>query len=117
MRTLLLSVLVAAHAVLCPIAASADGAYWTDREICRAAVKTYFFLGIKPADAPDKGEFLGFRSASGNVYTCRGAGTRTQYHWVNASGETMNSSSTMFRLEGDTLTIRTDMTEERFPAG
>ena len=116
MRTPLLSVLVAAHAVLCPIAASADSGYWTDREICRAAVKTYFFLGIKPADAPDNGEFLGFRSASGNVHTCRVAGTRTQFRWLNASGETMHSNPTTFRLEGDTLTIRTDMKEERFPA-
>ena len=99
MRTPLLSVLVAAHAILCPIAASADSGYWTGREICRAAVKTYFFLGIEPVDAPDKGEFLGFRSASGNVYACRVAGTRTQFRWVNASDETMNSSSTTFRLD------------------
>ena len=116
MRPPLLSALVAAHAVLCPIAASADSGYWTDQEICRAAVKTYFFLGIKPAGAPDNGEFLGFRSASGNVYTCRVAGARMYFRWVNASGEPMNSSSTTFRLEGDTLTIRTDMKEERFQA-
>ena len=116
MRAPFLSVLVAAHAVLSPVAASADTGYWTGRKICRAAVKTYFFLGSKPADAPDAGEFLGFRSASGNVYTCRVAGTRAQFRWVNASGETMNSGSTTFRLEDDTLTIRTDMKEERFAA-
>ena len=28
----------------------------------------------------------------------------------------LHSSSTTFRLEGDTLTIRTDMKEERFPS-
>ena len=67
MRTPLLSVLVAAHAVLCPVAASADSGYWTDRQICRAAVKTYFFLGIKPAIAPDNGEFWIDYDAAANI--------------------------------------------------
>ena len=79
-------------------------------------MKTYFFLATRPADATGGDGYMGFRSASGNVYTCRLAGTRTKFRWVNASGEPMSSSSTTFRLAEDTLTIRTDMQEERFRA-
>ena len=116
MRAAILFILVLAHTVLCSIALSADSGFWTDREICRAAVKTYFFLATRPADATGGEGDLGFRSASGDVYICRLAGTRAKFRWVNASGEPMNSSSTTFRLAGDTLTIRTDMMEERFRA-
>ena len=118
MRSIILFILVLAHAVLCSIALSADSSFWTDREICRAAVKTYFFLASRPAAAIGAGGdgYLGFRSSAGNVYTCRLAGTRVKFRWMNASGEPMNSSSTTFRVAGDTLTIRTDMKEERFRA-
>ena len=116
MRRAILSILVVIHAVASPIIGSADSGFWTDREICRAAVKTYFFLDTKPTDTADSGEFFGFRSASGNVYTCRIEGTRTEFRWLNASGETMNSNSTSFRVLDDVLTIQTDMKEERFSA-
>ena len=109
-------VLVLAQAVLCPTTLSADSHLWTDREICRAAVKTYFFLSTRPADATGGDGYLGFRSASGNVYTCQLAGTRAKFRWLNASGEPMTSSSTTFHLAGDTLTIRTDMKKVRFRA-
>ena len=116
MRTIILFILVLAHTALGSPASSADRGFWTNREICRAAVKTYFFLATRPADATGGDGYMGFRSASGNVYTCRLAGTRTKFRWVNASGEPMSSSSTTFRLAEDTLTIRTDMQEERFRA-
>ena len=116
MRAAILSCLVLAHAGLGSLASSADGGFWTDREVCRAAVKTYFFLAAKPADATGDDGYFGFRSASGNIYTCRLAGAQAIFRWANASGEPMNSSSTTFRLAGDTLTIRTDMNEERFRA-
>lgn len=42
MRKIALAIVVAVHAGAPAFAASADGGIWTDREICRAAVKTYF---------------------------------------------------------------------------
>ena len=85
-----------------------------DREICRAAVKTYFFLGKKPADAGDSGEYFGFSSAAGNTYTCRIAGRRAEFRWVNTSGERMKSNSTRFRVSDGTLIVETDMKKETF---
>ena len=115
-RRSILTILVVVHAVVSPIAASADSGFWTDREICRAAVKTYFFLDIKPTDTVNSGQFFGFRDVSGNVYTCRVEGTRAALRWLNASVETMNSNSTMFRVLDNMLTIHTDMKEENFSA-
>ena len=109
-----LAILVAVHAIVTPIAASADSGVWTNREICRAAVKTYFFLDAKPTDTADSGQFFGFLSASGNVYTCRIEGTQAEFRWLNASGQTMASKSTTFHVRDGMLTVYTDMTEERF---
>ena len=114
MRIILLAILVASHAGASGVAASADSGIWTDREICRAAVKTYFFLRQKPADTADNGDYLGFRSAAGNTYTCRIAGRRAEFRWVNSSGERMNSGSTRFRVSAGTLIVETDMKKETF---
>lgn len=116
MRATIFFAFMLAHAVLCPIASSADGGFWTDREICRAAVKTCFFLAAKPGDAAGGEGYLGFRSASGNVYTCRLTGSRVKFRWVNASGEPMSSSSTTFHFMGDILTVQTDITEKQYRA-
>ena len=113
MRRFTLWLLISAAALL-PISASADNGVWTEREICRAALKTYFFLRSKPADTEDRGGFHGFRSASGYVYTCRIDGTRIEFQWVNASGTTKKSNSTTFRVSDDILFVQTDMKEERF---
>ena len=99
---------------LVPSALLAEAGYWTDREICRAATKTYFFTSSRPADAPDQGDRLGFISDSGNIYTCRIEGTSVAFYWVNDSGETMESSSSSFSIVGDQLHVRTDMMEEIF---
>ena len=74
MRRIAFAIVVAAHAGAPVFTASADSGIWPDREVCRAAVKTYFFLRTNPADAVDSGGYFGFRSAAGNVYTCRIAG-------------------------------------------
>ena len=114
MRRIAFAIVVAAHAGAPVFAASADSGMWADREICRAAVKTYFFLRTKPADAVDSGEYFGFRSAAGNVYTCRIAGQRAEIRWVNSSGKMMKSDSTRFRVSAGTLIVQTDMKEETF---
>ena len=114
MRIIMLAILVASHAGALASTASADGNAWTDREICRAAVKTYFFLGKKPADAGDRGEYFGFSSATGNTYTCRIAGRRAEFRWVNTSGEKMKSDSTSFQVSDGTLIVETDMKKETF---
>ena len=113
MSILLTLVVVIAFAL--PIAAS-DRGFWTDREVCRAAIKTYFFLDAKPADAPVSGEFAEFRSASGNLYGCRIRRARAELRWVSASGETMTSNSTMFHVLDNELTIQTDTKTQRFAA-
>ena len=110
----ILALLVAVHATVTPIAAFADSGVWTNREICRAAVKTYFFLDAKPTDTADNGQFLGFLSASGNIYTCRIEGTKAEFRWLNASGQTMTSKSTRFHVRDGMLTVYTNMMEERF---
>ena len=114
MRNSILAILVAANAVVFATTASADNGAWTDREICRAAVKTYFFLGRKPKDSADSGEYLGFSSASGNIYSCRIVGMRAEFRWVNVSGESMKSDSTRFRVLEGALIVETDMKKERF---
>lgn len=101
---------------LLPLAASAENAGWSGREICRAATKTYFFLDNLPADAPDTGGRFGFRSAKGNLYTCRIEGNVAAFHWLTASGQEMESRSTTFALADDRLVITTDILEERFAA-
>ena len=114
MRRIAFAIVVAAHAGAPAVTASADSSVWPDREICRAAVKTYFFLGTNPGDAVDSGEYFGFRSAAGNVYTCRIAGQRAEFRWVNSSGKMMKSDSTRFRVSAGTLIVQTDMKKETF---
>ncbi len=114
MRRIAFSMAVATHAVASACAASADSGTWTDREICRAAAKTYFFLRTRPADAVDGDGFFGFRSERGNVYTCRIAGQRAEFRWVNSSGRRMKSDSTRFRVSDDLLIVQTDMKKETF---
>ena len=116
-RRCVLAFLVVVHAVVLPFAAHSDTGLWTNREICRAAVKTYFFLDTKPNGAADSGEYFGFRSASGHVYGCLIKGTRAELRWLNAAGEAMNSNSTRLLVRDDILTIQTDMKEESFSAG
>ena len=112
MRKIAFAIVVAAHAGAPAFAASADGGIWTDREICRAAVKTYFFLDSKPADAADSGGYFGFRSDRGSVYTCRIAKQRAEFRWVNCSGQRMKSASTRFQVSDDSLIVQTDMNQE-----
>ena len=114
MRRIAFALVVAAHAGAPSFTASADSGMWPDREICRAALKTYFFLRTKPANALDSGEYFGFRSTAGNIYTCRVAGQRAEFRWVNASGESMESDSTRFRVSAGTLIVQTDMMKETF---
>ena len=114
MRNTILAILVAANAGVLASAAFADSGAWTDREICRAAVKTYFFLGRKPTDSADSGKYFGFRSSSGNIYTCRIVGMRAEFRWVNASGGNMESGWTRFQVFDNALVVKTDMKEEVF---
>ena len=104
----------AAAILLATLSATADAGAWTEREICRAAVKTYFFLGKLPADAADQGEYFGFVSAKGNVYTCRLAGERAVFRWLTKSGEPMRSELTRFRVSDGVLVIQTDVSIETF---
>ena len=96
------------------VTAFAETRHWVEREICRAAVKTYFFLEAKPADAADKAGYFGFVSAADNVYSCRLEGERVLFKWQDNLGETLTSGSATFRLLDGVLTIRTDMKTEKF---
>ena len=107
--------LKAAAIVACfPSIVSAEQGPWTDREICRAAAKTYFFLDSKPDDSVDEGSWFGFRSAAGNVYSCRIEGVIAAFSWLNNSGEAMESRSSSFLIDGDQLQVQTDMSQEAF---
>jgi hypothetical protein len=97
-------------------AAVADDGAWTDREICRAATKTYFFLSSKPLDALDRGAGFYFRSAAGNIYSCRVEGAAAIFFWMNKSGEQMESRSTTFSVDGSRLNVKTDIMDEAFVA-
>ena len=101
-------------ALLAALPALADADHWAERDICRAAVKTYFFLGTMPADAADQGEYFGFVSAKGNVYTCQVAGDRAVFAWLTKSDELMRSEVTRFRVSDGVLTIKTDMSTKTF---
>ena len=114
MNRWVLATLGAIHAIVTPIAAFADSGVWTNREICRAAVKMYFFLDARPTDTADSGRYFGFLSASGSVYTCRIEGIQAEFRWLNASGQTMTSKSIRFNVWDGILTVYTGMKEERF---
>ena len=100
--------------MLVTLPALADTGSWTERDICRAAVKTYFFLGKLPADAADQGEHFGFASAAGNVYTCRLAGERAVLQWRTKGGQPRHSEVTSFHVSDDVLVIKTDMSTKTF---
>ncbi len=87
---------------------------WPDREICRAATKTYFWLKYLPSDAPDQGNYMGFRSAKQNYYTCRVDVDVADFKWINKSSEKMRSRSTEIEIDGSNLTIKSDMKTESF---
>ncbi len=78
---------------------------WTEREICRAAVNTYFSLEEMPVDSEDNGDFMGFKSAAGYIYTCRLEDNIAILKWVNATGDAMSSRKTSFKLNGNTLVV------------
>ena len=78
---------------------------WTDREICRAAVKTYFSLEDMPVDSEDNGDFMGFESAAGYIYTCRIEGNIAILKWINGTGDAMSSRKTSFKRDGNTLIV------------
>ena len=78
---------------------------WTEREICRAAVNTYFSLEKMPDDSEDNGDFMGFKSAAGYIYTCRLEGNIAILKWVNATNDAMISKKTSFKLNGNTLVV------------
>ncbi len=78
---------------------------WTDREICRAAVNTYFSLKDMPVDSEDNGDFMGFESAAGYIYTCRLEDNIAILKWVNGTDDAMTSKATSFELNGNTLVV------------
>ncbi len=78
---------------------------WPDREICRAAVNTYFTLEEMPVDSEDNGDFMGFESAAGYIYTCRLEDNIAILKWVNAMNYAMTSRATSFELNGNTLVV------------
>ncbi len=78
---------------------------WTERDICRAAVSTYFSLEEMPVNSKDNGDFMGFKSAAGYIYTCRIKNNIAILQWVNATGDTMNSKATSFKQDGNTLIV------------
>ncbi|MCY4547538.1 MAG: hypothetical protein OXC28_04145 [Defluviicoccus sp.] len=106
--------IIAGAIMLATLSALADTSSWTERDICRAAVKTYFFLSEPPADADDQAGYFGFVSAAGNVYTCRLSEGRAVFRWMTKGGEPMRSELTRFRLSHGVLVIRTEMSTETF---
>ena len=105
---------VAASFYLFSPASFAEVWEWSEREICRAAAKTYFFLDKMPADAPDSGDYFGFLSTKGNVYTCLIRGDEAHFRWINKSGDVMTSQSTKYVVTSKSLVVTTDMKVERF---
>jgi len=93
---------------------STAGETWSDRDICRAATKTYFWLSELPSDAPNQGQYMGFRSAKQNYYTCRVDDRVADFRWLNKSSESMKSRSTKIVVSDGTLTVISDMKTERF---
>ncbi len=101
-------------AIVCFATPTFSEGTWSDREICRAATKTYFWLNEFPNDAPDKGMYMGFRSERQNYYTCRVDGEIADFYWLNDSSEKMTSRSTRIKLFGNELKIITDLSTEAF---
>lgn len=85
-------------AILFALTQSLAAEGWSDREVCRAATKTYFWLDKLPVDAPDKGDFMGFLSEKKNYYTCRINGDIADLSWVNMSSEKNEQSKHKGRI-------------------
>ena len=100
--------------MLAVLPALADTGSWAKRDICRAAVKTYFFLSKLPSDVADQGEYFGFTSAAGNVYTCRLVEDRAMFRWLTKGSQPMQSDVTRFRVSDGVLIIETDMSTRTF---
>lgn len=99
--------------------AHAAGDAWSEREICRAAIKTFFLLPELPTDdaAADFRDHMGFQGRNGIVtrqYACRVQEDRVAIRWFKENGDRKRDANTRWAREGDALVIRTQMDEARY---
>ena len=100
-------------AAICATQSAAEN-NWSDREICRSATMAYFWLDELPTDSSDKDDLFGFRSTASNYYTCQVVGRFIHFAWATEVGEAMRSESTTFQIQGNKLTVTTDLMAQEF---
>ncbi len=91
-----------------------QGFVWNDVSICRAALKTYFFLKELPEFRNTQERLHIFESNSGNSYACSINGSVAEFIWLNQQGKTMTSKSTLFSFSNSNLEVISDMQTEIF---
>lgn len=97
----------------CAVSAQEEDQVMNDK-ICKASMKVYFFLDKYPKNMNSltREGYQGYQSESGYIYYCRNVPPKVYFEWEKGTGNWMYSSSTSYELEGDLLTIRTDMNIE-----
>lgn len=85
-------------------------------KICKASIKVYFFLDKYPKNINSltRESYRGYQSESGYIYYCRNARSTVYFEWEKGAGNWMYSSSTVYKIEGNLLTVTTDMNIESF---
>ena len=99
----------------CAVSAQLEDQEMNDK-ICKASMKVYFFLDKYPKNMKSltREGYQGYQSESGYIYYCRNVRSKVYFEWEKGTGSWMYSSSTVYEIEGNLLTIRTDMNIESF---
>lgn len=111
----------ALSALLCSaLAAPAVAADWSDRDICRAGIQTFFQLPEAPIDdaSADFRDHMGFEGRNGIIrrqYACRVQKDRIAIRWF-VNGHRKRDARTTWEVDGDALLIHAKNSEARYEA-
>ncbi|MGG7567421.1 hypothetical protein ACQ5SO_14815 [Rhodovulum sp. DZ06] len=102
------------------LAAPAAAADWSERDICRAGIQTFFDLPEAPIDdaSADFRDHMGFEGRNGIIrrqYACRVQKDRIAIRWF-VDGHRKRDARTTWEVDGDALVIHARNAEARFPA-
>lgn len=88
---------------------------WQPPSICNAAVYTYFFLDTPPELTGTNGNSFEFQSETGRHYTCSTSSNgEISLTWKNDNGKSMSSKVSRFSVNGENLTIKTNILTKNF---
>ena len=109
---------LALAAPLLLLAAPALSADWSERDICRAGIQSFFALPVPPRDHPkaDFRDYMGFQGRNGIItrdYACRIQKNRIAIRWF-VEGHRKRHAKQKWHLDGDVLVVTLDGAARRF---